>query len=256
MEKVKIDSRIPFGLLLIVGGALSIAQNMGLLQNVSEYFWGGLFIVAGLVFLITLMRGEWWSVFPAFIFLGVGTLIVLPDTLEELRGAVFIGSIALSFWVAYFTNRTERWWAIIPAGVLTTILLLAIASYWLEDFSGLFVLGGIGLTFLIVAITNLTERWWALIPGGVISTLAAMTVVEDRFSEFQTIGIFFFGLAITFLLVAVLAKMKWAYYPAIGLGLMGIFALASLLQFASYVWAVALIVAGVVILFQYFTKQA
>jgi hypothetical protein len=256
MKNIKLDSRIPFGLALMMGGVLLLAQNMGLLENVSPNFWGGMFIVLGLVFLLNLVRGEWWNAFPTFIFLGLGTLILLPDSLEELTGGIFLGSIALSFWVVYFTDRKNRWWAIIPGGVLTTILLLAVASFWLNDFTGLFVLGGIGLTFLIVAITNLTERWWGLIPGGVLSTLAVMTVVEDRFTEFQTVGIFFFGLAITFLLVALLAKMQWAYYPAAVLSVMGVFGLASLLDIANYVWAIALILIGIFMLFRYFTNRA
>lgn len=252
MKNTKIDSRVPFGLTLILGGGLLVAQNMGLLENVSQYFWGGLLIVVGLMFSINLLRGEWANTFPTFIFLGLGTLLVLPESLEELRGVAFIGGIALSFWVAYLTNRQERWWAMIPAGVLTAISLLIVASFWFDDFSGLFVLGGIGLTFLIVALTNLTERWWGLIPGGVLSTLAVMTTVEDKFTEFQTVGIFFFGLAITFLLVALLTQMKWAYYPAVGLGVMGVLGLVSLLEYASYLWAVILIGAGIFILFRYF----
>jgi hypothetical protein len=255
MKSIKLDSRIPFGLALLVGGVLLLAQNMGLLENVSQNFWGGMFIILGLIFLLNLVRGDWWNAFPAFTFLGLGAVILLPNTLEELRGGIFLGSIAFAFWVAYFTDRKNRWWAIIPAGVLTTILLLVVISFWLADFTGLFVLGGIGLTFFIVAITNLTERWWGLIPGGMLSTLAIMTVVDERFTEFPTIGIFFFGLAITFLLVALLTKMKWAYYPATVLAVMGVFGLASLLDIANYIWAIALIVIGIIILFRYFTNR-
>lgn len=254
--KIKLDARILLGLLLILGGGLVLAQQMGYLENVSEYFWGGVFIFAGLVFLFSMFRGEIWASFPAFISLAIGTLILLPERLDSIGGSIFLGNIALAFWYIYFTNRAERWWAMIPAGVLTALLLLGITSFWFEDFSGLFVLGGIGITFFIVALTNLQDRWWALIPGGVISTLAVMTIAEGRFGEFKTIGFFFFGLAVTFLLVALLAKMKWAYWPALALGIMGVLGIVSLLEYANYLWAVMMIGVGVFILLQYFVRRA
>jgi hypothetical protein len=50
--------------------------------------------------------------------------------------------------------------------------------------------------------------------------------------------------------------MTWAYYPASILAVMGVFGLASLLDVVNYVWAIALILAGCVMLFRYFAKQS
>lgn len=251
----RFDLRIAFGLMLVLGGGLALAQAMGYLQNASEYFWGGVFIVMGLVFLAMLFGGHWWSAIPGFTLLALGALIVLPESLEELGGAIFLGGIALSFWYVYFSSRVERWWAIIPAGVLTALSLLILASAQFEEYSGAIVLGGIGLTFFIVYLTNTAERWWALIPGGVLATLAGVTIAAERFGEFQTAGFFFFGLAATFLLVALLARMRWAYWPAGALGIMGFLGIASLLDFANYVWAFALILAGGFLLVRYFRNR-
>ncbi|MDP1714843.1 MAG: hypothetical protein Q8L41_08865 [Anaerolineales bacterium] len=249
----RIDLRIVLGVMLILGGGLALMQAMGYLENASEIFWGGVFIGTGLVFLALLFGGHWWSAIPGFTLVALGTLILLPVALEDIGGAVFLGGIALSFWYVYFTSRVERWWALIPAGVLTALAFVAIASSRFEEYSGAVFLGGIGLAFFMVYLTNISERWWALIPGGVLSTLAGVTIAAEKFGEFQTAGFFFIGLALTFLLVAVLARMSWAYWPAAALGAMGFLGIAALLDYANYIWAFVLIAAGGFVLFRYFT---
>ncbi|HMZ06590.1 MAG TPA: hypothetical protein PK078_03155 [Anaerolineales bacterium] len=249
------DPRIIVGLLLIVGGGLALAQTMGYLENASDLFWGGIFLAAGLAFLSLLFGGNWWAAFPGFTLAAIGTLILLPESLEDLGGAIFLGGIAVSFWYVYLTDRVGRWWAIIPGGVLTALSLLILASSYFDEYSGAIVLGGIGLTFFAVYISSPAERWWALIPGGVLSTLAGMTIAAERFGEFQTAGFFFLGLACTFLLVALLARMQWAFWPAGILAIMGFLGIASLLDFANYLWAIVLIVVGIFMIFGYFKRK-
>jgi hypothetical protein len=251
----RFDPRIIFGLLLIAGGGLALAQTMGLLDNASDIFWGGAFLAAGLIFLTLLFGGYWWSAFPGFTLVALGTLILLPKSLNEFGGALFLGGIALSFWYVYFTSRTERWWALIPAGVLTALSVMIIVAEQYKDFGGAIFLGGIGLSFFAVYFTNRVEHWWALIPGGVLATLAGVTVAAERFGEFQTAGFFFLGLAVTFLLVALLAGMRWAYWPALVLGVMGFLGIASLLDIANYLWAVVLIGVGAFMLLKYFSNR-
>ena len=251
----RIDFRIVIGAMLVLGGVLALLETLGYLKNATDLFWSGVFVVAGLAFLSLLFGGNWWAAFPGFTLIALGTLVILPASLENFGGAIFLGGIALSFWYVYFTNRTERWWALIPAGVMTALALVVIVSERFEEYSGAVFLGGIGLAFFMVYFTNMAERWWALIPAGVMSTLAGVTIAAERFGEFQTAGFFFFGLAITFLLVALLARMSWAYWPALILGIMGFLGIASLLDFANYVWAVALIAAGGFVLIRYFTSR-
>ncbi len=251
----RFDPRIIFGILLIAGGGLALAQTMGLLDNASDIFWGGAFLAAGLIFLTLLLGGHWWASFPGFTLAALGALILLPESLDQFGGALFLGGIALSFWVVYFTSRTERWWALIPAGVLTALAVMIVVAERYEEYGGAVFLGGIGLSFFAVYITDRAGRWWALIPGGVLVTLAGMTIAAERVGEFQTAGLFFLGLALTFLLVALLAGMNWAYWPALVLGIMGFLGIASLLNIANYLWAVVLIGAGAFMLIRYFLNK-
>ncbi len=251
----KFDPRIVLGFLLLVGGGLALAQALGYLEDASGLFWGGLFLAVGLVFLTLLFGGHWWSAIPGFTLVGLGSLILLPDSLSEFGGAIFLGSIGLAFWVVYFTGRTDRWWALIPAGVLSALAVMIVVAQRFENIGGAVFLGGIGLSFFAVYLSGRSERWWALIPGGVLVTLGGVTLAAERFGEFQTAGFFFLGLAFTFLLVALLTGMRWAYWPAAVLGIMGLLGIASLLEFANYFWAIALIAAGGFVLVRYFSNR-
>ncbi len=139
--------------------------------------------------------------------------------------------------------------------MLTALAVMIVVTQQYEDFGAAIFLGGIGLSFFAVYLTDRIERWWALIPGGVLVTLAGVTIAAQQFGEFQTAGFFFFGLAITFLLVALLTGMRWAYWPALVLGIMGFLGIASLLNIANYLWAVGLIGVGAFLLIKYFTNR-
>jgi len=190
----RIDPSIFGGLILILAGGLFLLQGMGYLDNVGDIFWGAMFLAAGALFLFAFFTGSWWAVIPGCVLAGIGALILLPDSLEVYGGALFLGSIALAFWLVFLTAPRERWWAIIPAGVLTT--------------------------------------------------LAAVTFLPDRIGGMATGGVFFFGLALTFLLVALLAGMRWAYYPAAALAFVGLLAAFSLGAISNYAWAIVLIGGG------------
>ena len=251
----RFDPQIIFGILLIAGGGLALAQTMGRLENASDIFWGGVFLVAGLIFLSLLFGGNWWASFPGFTLVALGMVVLLPKSLDQLGGALFLGGIGLSFWYVYFTSRTERWWALIPAGVLSALAVMILVADRYEEYGGAVFLGGIGLSFFAVYLTDRAGRWWALIPGGVLVTLAGMTIAAERVGEFQTAGLFFLGLAVTFLMVALLAGMTWAYWPALALGIMGFLGIASLLDLANYLWAVIFIGAGAFLIIRYFSKK-
>ena len=190
----RIDPSIFGGLILILAGGLFLLQGMGYLDNVGDIFWGAMFLAAGALFLFAFFTGSWWAVIPGCVLAGIGALILLPDSLEVYGGALFLGSIALAFWLVFLTAPRERWWAIIPAGVLTT--------------------------------------------------LAAVTFLPDIIGGMATGGVFFFGLALTFLLVALLAGMRWAYYPAAALAFVGLLAAFSLGAISNYAWAIVLIGGG------------
>lgn len=195
----RIDPRIVIGVLLILAGALGFLQAFGFLRDASDVFWGLVFLAVGTVFLFVFANGfangNWWAAFPGFVLAGLGLVILLPDTLDSIGGAVFLGAIGLSFWAVYLTGR---------------------------------------------------DRWWAIIPGGVLLTLAAVSALpEEILGGFSSGAVFFLGLALTFLLVALLAGMGWAYWPAGALAVFGIILLfQSQISLFSYLAAGALILAG------------
>lgn len=198
----RLDPSIIVGLILILAGGLFALRTMGILDNVGDLFWGAIFLAAGLLFLFAFFTGSWWAVIPGLTLAGIGALIILPDPLEKFGGSLFLGLLALAFWLVYATAPRERWWGIIPAGALTTLAVVAFLPN---------LLGG------------------------------------------EAVGsIFFFGLAFTFVLVALLAGMRWAWYPAAAMGLMGFIILLALGGIANYIWAALLIGAGAFLLYRYF----
>ena len=201
----RFDPRVIIGLLLVAGGLLALMQTMGWLENAGDVFFGSIFLLGGLVFLSLLLSGNWWAVFPGAALVGIGTLILLPESMDSFGGMIFLGFLGLAFWYVYLRDRVESWWAIIPAGVLTT--------------------------------------------------LALVSILPDRIGAMETGGVFFLGLAATFLLVALLAGMRWAYWPAGALAVMGFLATISLLGIANYLWAVVLIAVGGFLIFRYFTAR-
>ena len=145
-------------------------------------------------FLLAFFTGSWWGIIPGLTLAGIGALILLPGSLGQYGGAIFLGSIAIAFWLVYLTAPRERWWALIPAGVLTT--------------------------------------------------LAAITFLPNLIGDLATGAVFFFGLALTFLLVALLAKMCWAWYPAAVLAVIGALTLFAFANVINYLWAATLIGVG------------
>jgi len=206
----RFDPRIVIGSLLILAGGLGFLQAFGFLRNASDIFWGLIFLAAGGIFLFMFAggfaSGQWWAAIPGLVLAGIGVLILLPDSLDNLGGAVFLGAIGLSFWLIYLSGR---------------------------------------------------ERWWAIIPGGVLLTLALVSALPERiFGGEDTGGIFFLGLALTFLLVALLANMRWAYWPAGALGVFGAFLFfQSQIYLLSYIAAAALIGVGVFVIWRSLRAQ-
>jgi hypothetical protein len=172
----RIDPRLLIGVLLVVGGILSLLDVQGIISNGSGIFWGLIFGAGGLLFLYMLFSdpNNWWAAFPGFTLLGLAASSFLPKSLEAYDGLVFFAGISLAFWWVYFSNR-ERWWAIIPAGVLLTLGVVSV----LDNISGLQTGGsfflGLGLTFALVAILpGGSSRTWALIPGVILLLFGAL----------------------------------------------------------------------------------
>jgi hypothetical protein len=192
------------------------------------------------------------------ILLILGGGLALAQTMGFLESAtdVFFGGIFLLAGLGFLSLLFGgNWWAVFPGGALVGIGATILLPDSLDYAGGLIFLGAIGLAFWFVYFSDRTEKWWALIPAGVLSTLAVVSVLPDRIGGVETSGVFFVGLAVTFLLVALLARMQWAYWPAAALGVLGFLTLASQMEIASYIWALALITAGGFLLFKYFANR-
>ena len=173
----RLDPRLLLGVLLVLGGVLSLLGAMGIISNAGGIFWGLISTVAGAVFLYILLtdRNSWWAAFPAFTFFGLAASSFLPESLRAYDGLVFFLGISLGFWWVYFTGP-ERWWAIIPGGVLLTLGIVSVLDDLLggDTGGGVFFLG-LGLTFVLVAILpGGSGRSWALIPGAILLIFGAI----------------------------------------------------------------------------------
>jgi hypothetical protein len=194
----------------------------------------------------------------------IGLVLILAGGLFVLQTRGILDNVGDVFWGTFFlaagalflfTYFTGSWWGVIPGCVLAGIGVLILLPESLEMFGGAVFLGSIGLAFWLVYFTARVERWWALIPAGVLSTLAVVSFLPDMVGGVATGGIFFLGLALTFLLVALLAHMRWAYYPAAALGGIGLLASLSAGDITNYVWALVLIIAGGYLIYRNFRRE-
>lgn len=194
--------------------------------------------------------------------LAVGALLVAFGVLFLLQNFGLFGSITNMIWLLVFgaagltflfvfASNREQWWAVIPGFVLLGLATLIGFGDRLGEWGGALFLGSIGLAFWVIYAIR-REFWWALIPAGTLTTLAVVAALGESADGMATGGIFFLGLAATFGLVYLLSgaedRQRWALIPAGILAAIGLLLTLSLGGLVNYVWAVALIVTGVILL--------
>jgi hypothetical protein len=189
----------------------------------------------------------------------IGGVLLLLDTFGIFKGGalfwtILSGAAGLLFLSLFVTNH-DNWWALIPGIIFLALSATIGLNSFLPGFSdtnmgGTIILGGIALSFLLVYFAE-RMNWWAIIPAGVMTTIAIVAVLDTNTSSIASGGIFFLGLGITFALVAVLptsvGQMRWAWIPAGILGLMGVLILIAAEDLINYIWPLALILAGIVL---------
>jgi len=177
----------------------------------------------------------------------LGGILMLLDKTGLLKGATdwfWAGLLAIgaAIFLSWFFSDRSKWWAAIPgftlAGMAASTLLLDRIGL-----GGLAFLGAMGVGFWAVYLRQPTQ-WWAIIPGGVLLTLGFTSALTETFKIAETGGVFFMGLGITFLFVALLAKMRWAYIPAAVLLLMGFVLGTPFVGVLEYAWIGILLIAG------------
>jgi hypothetical protein len=207
----------PFRLRLMVGISLLVLGGLLLLQSFG-----------------ILPEGDWFWAIP-FLVAGIGFL------------AVFMG-------------QKHNWWAAIPGVVLLDLGVIILLGEFFpkvsDIYGGAIFLGGIALSFVLVYLIQ-KRFWWAIIPAGVLTTLAVVTLV-DEWGIFDAGAVFFLGLALTFALLAILPtgslRMKWPWYPAAGLLLVGAVISIGAESMLGLLWAVVLILVGGYLLLRSFRK--
>jgi len=197
-----LESRIFWGGLLVLAGVLFLLQNLGLFR-IGELFWVVLLALGALFFLSIFLQNKanWWALIPGLTLISVGIIVLIN-------------------WIS--PDRGERW-------------------------SGSIILAGIGLSFALIYLVA-RQNWWAIIPAGVLFTLAVIAGLEEFFPALGTAGLFFLGLGLTFALVALLPNpqgdLRWAWIPGGILLLVGSIFLVAGGNLFVYVWPVILILAG------------
>ncbi len=181
----------------------------------------------------------------------IGGVLALLDQLGYLKGATnlfwagILAAGAIIFLIWFFSD-SSKWWAAIPGFTLAGLVVSTLVpnkAVW----GGLAFLGGMGLGFWAIYLAR-RRYWWAIIPGGVLITLGAISAMTALYRAVETGGVFLVGLGITFLLVGLLAKMRWAFIPAAVLFLVGFFVGTPFSGVFEYIWIGLVLLVGIILL--------
>ena len=197
----------------------------------------------------------------------IGGALLLLDTFGVFKGSdlfwTIVAAVAgLLFLSAYVTDR-RHWWVLIPGVILLALAATIGLNAFLPGFSntnlgGVIFLGGVALTFLLVYLVE-HRNWWAIIPAGIMATLAVVAGVDNITTGEVNGGIFFLGLGLTFALVAILPTagnpMRWAWIPAVILGIFGILIMLAVGTYINYVWPSVLILAGLLLVIRVILRK-
>ena len=232
-------SSLFWGVLLIGGGVLALAEQLGYVENLSPTLWIFVFAAISLLGFISYATSEWkqwWWLFPAGVFGGLALIIALAT--NNVNGAsvgspLFFG-LLLPFAAAYFADRTRNWWALIPGGVmlflaLTTLLVDNVGGEWV----GAMFLLMFALAFLAVYLSNRTRTWALLVAYifGVLSVAPMLAAFGDVAAYFGTV--FLLAVALPFFVLYFRsAEYWWAIIPA---GVMTILAVIATLGIAGWI---------------------
>jgi len=182
----RLESTLVWGVLLVIGGVLFLLQNLRVLGPGGTLLWAFLFLIAGAIFLYVFFanRARWWALMPGFALVSLAVLMAIQELAPELGrvigGSIFLGGLALSFWVVYLLNR-QNWWAVIPGGALLTLAVVAaLGSLGAGAGAGAVFFLGAGLTFALLAFvpTPKGRLKWAFIPAAACLVMALIVAVQ------------------------------------------------------------------------------
>jgi hypothetical protein len=215
-------SSLFWGLLMIVGGGVALAQQFGYMDQLPDSAWMWVFAGVSLVALLSYITSglkAWGWLFPAGVFGGLAVTVALATNNVDnaaVGSPLFFG-LLIPFAAAYLTDRTRNWWALIPGGVmlflaLTTLLVDNVGGEWV----GSLFLFLIALSFFVVYLNNHT-RTWALLVAYIMFVLSIAPAMAsgggDTAAYFGTV--FLFAIALPFFVIYFRsAENWWAIIPA------------------------------------------
>ena len=224
-------SSLFWGVLLIGGGILALADQLGYIEHLSPTLWIFVFAAISLLGFISYAASGWtqWGwLFPTGVFGGLAVIVALATNHMDSAavGSPLFFGLLLPFAAAYLTDRARNWWALIPGGVmlflaLITLLVDTVGGEWI----GAMFLLLIGLAFLAVYLNN-PSRTWALIVAyvfGVLSIAPMLAAFGEMAAYFGSV--FLFAVALPFFLLYFRSVENWwAIIPAGALTVVGIVA--------------------------------
>jgi hypothetical protein len=211
-----------WGLLLIIGGGVALAQQLGYMNQLPDSAWMWVFGVISLVALVSYITSGWnqWGwLFPAGIFGGLAVTVALATNHVDnaaVGSPIFFG-LLIPFVVAYLTDRTRNWWALIPGGIM---LFLAMVTLLADNVGGEWIgslfLFLIALSFLIVYFSNRTRNW-ALLVAYILGVLALAPAMASGGGDTAAYfgSVFLFAIALPFFVIYFRSPENWwAIIPA------------------------------------------
>jgi hypothetical protein len=210
-----------WGLLLIIGGALALAQQLGYVDQLSPqvamYSFAAVSLVGFVMYALSGWR-EWGWLFPAGIFGGltVTTALAIKNVDTAAVGSPLFFGLLIPFLAAYLMDRARNWWALIPGGVMlflamTTLLVDNVGGEWV----GFLFLFLVGLSFLVVYLNN-RKRTWALLVAYILFVLSIAPALASGGETAAYFGaIFLFAVALPFFVLYFRSEKNWwAIIPA------------------------------------------
>lgn len=203
-------------------------------ESALRILWGLLLIAGGIIFILNITG-----------YISIG----------DYQWAIILGLGGLAFLSVFIFDR-RQWWALFPSfGLLigAAVLFLETAFPQLPgDIGGVIATGGIGAAFLIIFLINI-QNWWALIPAGVLLSISVGLLTNTLIPSVDVGGVFLIGLGLTFGVIGLLpteqGRMRWAFIPALVLIVIGFFILVAAFNLFSVLWPLALIAAGILIIY-------
>lgn len=163
-------------------------------------------------------RFDFRILFGLALFLLGGLMLLEQMGLIKGASSIFWGVTMIGlgsvFLYGFFGDFRRYWWMVIPGLTLVGVGVDSLLPQQLQSWGGVVLLAAIGLSFWSIYFVN-RRSWWAIIPGGVLVTLAAVNLLDvmDLSIANNGGGVFFLGLGLTFMLVAVLpnggANNQW-----------------------------------------------